>query len=178
MCVVVFVRILCGGVVGVVETALLIARSLDVAVVEHVVQIKVDVERSRAIEVDELAYAQVEHEVVLEALLASDFSHLGMKFFLGFANLVEVRHSFVADGRKVDVGVSHIHAIHLEEPHLWRAPLECERIGLLRSAANVEVFQINHLSGVGRLTVLVAAGAGWAVLILIARECGGTAEGD
>ena len=73
LCIVVLVWELGGGVVGVVETTLLIAAGLDFAVIEHVVHIEVEVERELAVEVYHLSDACIEHESVVELLLACDF---------------------------------------------------------------------------------------------------------
>ena len=64
LCIVVLVGELVGGVGNIlgVDTTLLITTRLDVLVVENVVQVQVDVERCRAVDVNHMADAGIDYQ--------------------------------------------------------------------------------------------------------------------
>ncbi len=65
-----------------VQAALLPNVLLDVAVVEHVVNVEVEVHRNLAVDVEQLAEAEVQDEGVVHLALTRDFLHLVEEFGL------------------------------------------------------------------------------------------------
>ena len=107
------------AVVGVgVDAALLICVGHDVAVVEYVVDIEVDVERHLAVDVDNLTDRGVEREGVFELVLSGELFDFSLESLFGGIEGVEVRQRFVVSGLEVDVCVALPCAVDVEEPAL------------------------------------------------------------